>query len=260
MVLDAHLHFQDISSPEILRAIFRHEPSGNEGFFFCNATSPDDWPGVQAIARQSPSIIPFFGVHPRWVGKAGEGWEEALEKYIGDQAAGVGEIGLDRARGSGNFETQKIFFSRQVRMAVRRGKPFSVHSVRAWGALLDILKDEAGTPARFMVHAFRGPHEVLEELLSLGAYISFSYRGLRTGGPEIFDRVREVPPHRLLLETDYPYTEPVERRGALSPEDYFTRLRETYEMAARARGLEAALLEEEVCRNGKVLLYGTSAR
>ena len=77
-----------------------------------------------------------------------------------------------------------------------------MHVVRAWGPLLDLLREEGVPPAGALVHAFSGSPEVARSLQSLGVFLSFSGDLLKPERAALGEALRAVHPDHLLLETD----------------------------------------------------------
>jgi TatD DNase family protein len=76
--------------------------------------------------------------------------------------------------------------------------------VRAWGALWDIIRS-AAVPARgFLLHAYGGPAEMVRGFIGRGAYFSFSPSFLHERKAPQREIFRQLPPDRLLVETDAP--------------------------------------------------------
>ncbi len=259
MLLDAHIHLQDIKEENIRAAILGQEAGA--GRFFCNGIRPEDWPIVSGFARQDRKIIPFLGVHPWHAAEVRTGWEAELESLLETQPeTGIGEIGLDKSKEAVDFEKQKSIFLKQLQIAGRLSRPVAIHGVRAWGDLLLFLRDHKPPRVRFMMHSFHGSAEVLRELLALGGYISFSWKWVRNQKKEIMELARQVPLDQLLLETDFPYTEPGAIGAGLSAEKYFKCLHETYAITARARGITEEQLQKAVWDNGTAFLHRAFAR
>jgi TatD DNase family protein len=279
MLIDEHLHLMDLRDLNFRDAILRESGHSRPGRFFCNTARPEDWSGVSEIASRDPRIIPFFGVHPWYADQAGEGWAERLEHYLRQHGSGVGEIGLDRGRrpetrtvnssdqngrgkgalgGASLLDRQKKIFSTQLKIAKRLGRPSVLHCVHAWGELLAMLRSHGA--GRFMVHSFSGSKEVMRELLDLGGFVSFSWKGLREGHKKTEELVRSVPKDRLLLETDFPDTESGRQDFGPATQKYFFCLRETYKIAARIRETDEEELEGGISRNGEIFLHGTYPR
>lgn len=253
MLRDAHIHLQDAKGfgEKILLA----SSARGVGEFFCNGSAPSDWSAVKGLADRFDSVVPFFGVHPWYLDEAGEGWEKALRTYINGPRAGIGEIGLDRAKRKSKPEDQEAIFRRQVEIAIERDLPFTIHCVRAWEALLNELirqKFDRRRSPPFIVHWFSGSPETALELAKLGAYISFSPRLI----DDISGREREsflrLPAERVLLETDYPYMPGVREPGV---EDYFSTLESLYRYAAKLKGMREDEFIKTVWNNGTVFVH-----
>jgi TatD DNase family protein len=125
----------------------------------------------------------------------------ALER---EPYAAVGEIGLDRWVEGHCMELQIALFVEQWRLGCAYGRPITVHCLRAWGMLLDILQAEQRAPHGFLLHAYGGPVEMVPAFVALGASFSFSTAFI---GPERAAKqapFRAVPLERLLIETDAP--------------------------------------------------------
>ncbi|KPA81438.1 hypothetical protein ABB37_03806 [Leptomonas pyrrhocoris] len=80
----------------------------------------------------------------------------------------VAEIGLDKLRGPPEA-VQKEAFVAQLRIAAAHQRPVSVHCVRHYGLLLQLLQDlpAEDTPPAIILHAFTGSLEVAKSLLNL---------------------------------------------------------------------------------------------
>ena len=111
-----------------------------------------------------------------------------------------------------------------------------------------------------MIHSYQGSQEMLREFLKLGGYISFSWKSLQRDTEEMIALMRNVPADRLLLETDFPYTEPGRIGADAHDEKYYETLQGVYDLAERAKGLDVDALEKAVWTNGTAFLSGTPAR
>ncbi|MFA5160494.1 MAG: TatD family hydrolase [Candidatus Omnitrophota bacterium] len=260
MFTDMHLHLQDIPDAQMRKSILTLAEQLHAGQFVSNGTRPDDWPAVEKLAAEDRRVVPFFGVHPWFAEKLPADWYVTLEGFLKrNPAAGVGETGLDKARNV-DFARQTEVFHRQLEIAGRLARPLAIHCVRAWSDLLNILKRSLPPKTRFMIHSYQGSREMLRDFLSLGAYISFSWKSLQRDTEESIALMRDVPVNRLLLETDFPYTEPGKIGADVHDEKYFETLQGVYNLAGRAKGIEEDALEKAVWANGTAFLSGTPAR
>jgi TatD DNase family protein len=200
---DAHNHLQDgwfaPHLPQVLAAI---EKTGVAGAV-ANGTIDSDWPAVAQLARDHTWVIPSYGIHPWRVPDRAKGWEALLCAML-DEGAALGEIGLDRWKEGYDLRDQEAVFRTQLRLAAERNIPATIHCLRAWGRLMDIIRAEPVPECGFLLHAYGGPAEMIEGFASRGAYFSFNgyfLAGQRNKKRETF---RKVPLERLLVETDAP--------------------------------------------------------
>jgi len=200
---DAHNHLQDARLPprlpEILAVL---EAQGVEGAVV-NGTAEGDWEAVARLARERPWVIPSYGIHPWRIKERREGWEERLRARL-EGGGAVGEIGLDRWVEGYDFEDQTAVFRAQLRMAAERNLPATIHCLRAWGPLWEILRTEAVPESGFLLHAYGGPVEMIAPFAEHGAYFSFNGYFLDARRERKREAFRAVPPERLLVETDAP--------------------------------------------------------
>lgn len=144
----------------------------------------------------------MLGLHPWFVAEASTEWSSRLETLLRSHRAGVGECGLDFGRKDTHRAAQEAAFRAQLRLAHALHRPVAMHTVRAWGRLLDLLREEGVPAAGAMVHAFGGSAETALVLESMGVFLSFSGELLRHDRPKLKEAMRAVASSHLLLETD----------------------------------------------------------
>jgi len=144
----------------------------------------------------------MLGLHPWFVAEASADWSSRLEALLRTHRVGVGECGLDFARQETNRVAQAAAFRAQLRLAHALRRPVAMHVVRAWGPLVDILREEGVPPAGAMVHAYAGSVETARALQAMGVFLSFSGELLDEARPKAREALRAVAQSHLLLETD----------------------------------------------------------
>lgn len=168
-----------------------------------NGTREADWPAVKALADEVPWVLPSYGLHPWFVNERTPAWREKLLTYL-DSNSAIGEIGLDRWIDGHDIAAQTECFKWQLALAAERNLPATIHCIRAWGALWEILKNHP-VPARgFLLHAYAGPAEMVPDFIALGACFSFSPYFLHERKAAQRAIFSEIPADRLLVETDAP--------------------------------------------------------
>ncbi|HEY3271851.1 MAG TPA: TatD family hydrolase [Geothrix sp.] len=225
-LFNAHSHLPRVGAQEdpLLRRDYRRVVCGT-----CEA----DWKAVLAHAASHGQVIPMLGLHPWFVEEAAPGWASRLETLLRSTPAGVGECGLDFARRAADRMGQESAFRAQLRLARTLHRPIAMHVVKAWGSLLDLLREEGVPPAGALVHAYSGSPEMARELQALGVFLSFSGDLMKPDRPGVRESLRAVAPGHLLLETD----------GAGD-------LERVFEAAAGLRGTSVADLELLTWDNG----------
>ena len=130
-----------------------------------------------------------------------------------DKIKAIGEIGLDYHYLYTDKDTQKYWFERQIQMAKELDLPILIHDREAHGDVLEILKRNADSRLRGILHCFSGSIETAKELMKLGFYISFAGSVVFSKSIKLKEVAADIPMDRLLIETDSPYLTPPPYRG-----------------------------------------------
>lgn len=262
--LDAHLHLQtipwnscfgDIQGKDIIESFLEKESKS-----ICNGTSPLDWDLVNYLVKLFPrKLIPYYGVHPWYVDALPENWLDHLHSSLVKSGCGVGEIGLDRSSFSKvTFNHQKDVFKAQLDLAVSLDLPVSIHCVRSWGVLLEILQDktvinignEKYSKIPIMIHSFSGSLEIMKQLTDIGVFISFSSYLVSIQAESLREVIKAVPIERILIESDFSYSKNISIYNQIS--DYKRNLAELYSIAGSLKDMDPIYFQEVVAKNGKV--------
>ena len=201
LYLDSHLHLQETRLAPTRDRILERARLAGVARMLCNATREEDWPAVIDLAIREPGVVPFLGIHPWFADTAGAGWEERLMSLLQQVPAGIGETGLDKCCRAA-FDRQQQIFATQLQMASELRRPLTIHCVKAWGKLLEMLEQFADPLPPIMIHSFAGARETLQRLLRLGCFISFS--GKLATDSRLHPTFLATPLANLLLETDSP--------------------------------------------------------
>lgn len=251
---DAHLHLQDSRLAPFLDGIFEKYAAEGINRVVVNGTSEKDWPRVLQLARQHPEIIiPSFGLHPWFVGEATVGWKANLIHHLDAAPSScVGEAGLDRWIEGHDLAAQEPVFRFQMQLAAERNLPLSIHCLKAWGAMLDMLQSCPLPECGFLLHSYGGPLEMIPAFTKLSAYFSFSGYYLQERKSERREALKHIPAERLLIETDAPDMPlPAERVRYPLPENlnHPANLASVYEGAARVLGRNSLDFTRQIADN-----------
>ena len=178
------------------------------------------------------------GMHPHEARLASEpDYEELAELARAGRILAIGEIGLDFHYDLSPREVQGQVLRRQIRLAHDVALPIIIHTREAEEEMLKILAEER-VPARGgVVHCFTGRAEMARAALAMGLFLSFSGIVAFPRAEALRAIAREVPPDRLLIETDAPYLAPPPHRGRRNEPAFVVEVARAV-AAARGVGLE----------------------
>lgn len=129
----------------------------------------------------------------------------AQQSRDGGSATAFGEIGLDYDRlHYCDAKTQRLYFEKQLDLAVELDMPLFLHSRAAATDFENILKARLDKlPKRGLVHSFTGTLEEMQNIVALGFDVGINGCSMKTD--ENCAVVKEVPLERLQIETDGPW-------------------------------------------------------
>jgi TatD DNase family protein len=166
-----------------------------------------------AIAREHDGVYSSAGVHPNdatvWNEQARERADELLNR---DEVVAVGETGLDFYRDSTPHDQQRAAFRDHIELAKRHRKPLVIHTRESITAAIEELEN-VDPPDHLIFHCWSGDSNELERALALGGHVSFAGNVSFKSAENLRAVAREVPPDRILVETDAPFLAPVPHRG-----------------------------------------------
>ncbi len=199
---DTHVHLADIINEVDLDIVIENCCSVGIRCQYNMGTCSEDWPVVMEIAARYSTTRPFIGLHPWYADRLAES-QDKLSGIWRDGYIGVGEIGLDRLRGP-DMETQIACFRWQLEAGLRLNRPVSVHCVRMWGKMVEILSEYAPLNRRVAIHAYGGSADSAHQLVEMGAMLSLCGTVMSADRIRLRKAVSSIPMDHLLLETDAP--------------------------------------------------------
>lgn len=157
-----------------------------------------------------PLLRATAGVHPH----AADQWSASVEQQVRDAAqreeiVAIGECGLDYFRDFTPRDQQRRAFEAQLALAAEYGLPLFLHERDAGADMLDILSQWRDDISQAVVHCFTGEKKTLYGYLDLDLHIGMTgWICDERRGQHLQPLVKEIPPHRLMIETDCPYLLP----------------------------------------------------
>jgi TatD DNase family protein len=208
-LLDAHNHLHDARLAPHRGPILEELTRIGLQRAVVNGTREEDWPAVRDLSDEHSWVVPSYGVHPWYVEHRSPEWLDVLRECLAtDPRAAVGEIGLDRWIEGHNLAVQTPVFTAQLALAVELDRPATIHCIRAWGALEQVIRTRELPRRGFLLHAYAGPMEMIGAFVERGAYFSFSPYFLHERKAAQREAFRHIPRERLLVETDAPDLRP----------------------------------------------------
>lgn len=264
---DAHNHLQDERLKPHRERILADASKEGIVAMVVNGSCETDWPEVAAVAHY-PQVIPSFGYHPWYVKERTEQWQSALLRCLDARPSAIGEIGLDRWIKDFDLPQQEEVFICQLRLAAERNLPVSIHCLKAWGRMLELLQEQPRPACGFVLHSFGGPQEMVEKLTALGAYFSLPGYFAHERKERQRETFRHVPADRLLIETDAPDQQlpnervqyPLADVNSGEPLNHPANLGAVYRFAAELLNMPVESLAQRVESNFKRLFGGVMAR
>ncbi len=170
-------------------------------------------------------VYAAVGVHPYEAGSVTDSVILDLKALAKNgKVVAIGEVGLDYYRCPTPKEEQSVVFKRFIYLALDLDLPLIIHAREAEVEVLDIIKRESPRGLRGVIHCFSGSSDFMKECLDLGLFISFTANITFKKADSLRMAARDIPPERLLLETDAPFLAPQAMRGARNEPAYITHL------------------------------------
>jgi TatD DNase family protein len=241
-VIDTHAHLGEDAAEVLDRA----HAAGVTGVIDVATTVAG---GRLALARaeRRDDLAVVVGIHPHEADGVGDTDVAALRELLAHpKAVAVGETGLDYFRDYAARDAQQRLFDAQLALARETAKPVVIHTRAADHDTADRLRDHEGV---VVLHCFSSP-PLLAPALERGWYVSFAGNVTYKNAYDLRDAARQVPPHRLLAETDSPYLAPQPVRGKRNEPAYVVH---TVHALASARGDDVDELTARIDANARTV-------
>ena len=231
-MIDTHTHLNFVAFENDWREVVkRANRAGVEKMVVVGTDLESSKQAIKMI-KEVDCLFASVGIHPHHAKKylgnnvddlMTNDLEEMKKLLTHPKVVAVGEIGLDRHvyRNSKTYKDvsvsenlmniQKDLFLKQVKLAVKHGKPIIVHSREAKEGVLDTLKQvQSKNVVKGVFHCYEGSKKYANKILEAGFCISFAGNITYEPGRALVSKM--VPLNRLLLETDSPYMTPTPLR------------------------------------------------
>ncbi|MHB8908873.1 MAG: TatD family hydrolase [Syntrophales bacterium] len=250
MVIDTHAHLEMEAFDGDRDAVLeRAAVAGVTAVVTVGTTLPDCEKAV-GLAGLYPPVYAAIGIHPHEVKEIGTATYDTLRRLArGKKVVAIGEIGLDFFYDLSPREVQLRCFAEQLDLAEELDLPVIIHDRDAHAETLGILRSRKGR-LRGALHCFSGDAAMARECVALGFHLSVAGPVTYRKADQLREVAREIPPERLLIETDAPYLSPEPYRGKRNEPAYVV---ETARRLAEVRGVPAGELERLTAANARRL-------
>jgi TatD DNase family protein len=200
----------DSFNPDRDAVIARAGDAGVAQMIVTGSSGPSTHDAI-SLARAHPGrLFATAGVHPH---HARELTDELLAELrplaTQPEVVAVGECGLDYYRDLSPRAVQQKAFHRQLELASLVGKPVFLHQRDAHADFVAILREHRKALTGAVAHCFTGSREELLTYLQMDLAIGITgWICDERRGSHLLGLMSEIPPDRLMLETDGPYLLP----------------------------------------------------
>lgn len=190
---------------------------------------------AMAMAKARGNVLAAVGCHPHESATWDDDFAGAMRHWAARPGVvAFGEMGLDYYRDWAPRQVQATVFREQLLLARELDMPVIFHVRAAESDFLKIV-DEVGPPRSAVLHAFSHSADFAAACLRRGFRLGIG--GILTyPNSELPSILADVPPGRILLETDCPWLTPQPRRGKRNEPSLLVhvlqRLSEIYRLSA----------------------------
>ncbi len=223
-IFDTHAHYTSKAFSANRKELLAGLPGQGGAMVLTCGTDLQSSEANLALAEKYDWMYAAAGIHPE---SLIEKDSSTVAQYSGDwrtemrameplfdkkKVVAVGEVGLDYHWPIPKDE-QYALFEAEIRFALERGLPLSVHDREAHAETYELLRKYK---PKAVLHSYSGAAEDLKWLCAQGVYIGFSGVVTFKNARKVVEVAAAVPDEFLLLETDCPYMAPEPFRGKKS--------------------------------------------
>ena len=216
--MDTHAHLFLMDDDEA--SVLKRAVAAGVSWLVCPGVDVATSEQSRALATRFPErVLWSAGLHPHDAAQ----WPTVRDRIaeLAQEAAAIGECGLDWYRNLAPREEQMVAFSEQLALASELGKPIIVHCRDAFKDVHDLLS-LANLGEQAVLHCWTGGSKWTKRFDELGVTFSLAGPLTYTTGETLQYAARFLPRDRTMVETDSPYLTPEPLRGSPNEPAYVT--------------------------------------
>lgn len=220
--VDSHAHLDskefDQDRAQVIERAIKAGLTGIGNVFL----SPAAYKSNKDYFQDFPQVFFLLGIHPCDGLACTPACLEEIEACFEEnpKIRAIGEIGLDYHWDDCPRELQMQAFARQLELAKKLGKPVVIHCREAEEDCLTLLEAGGFSGYPLLWHCFGSDAGTARRIIRHGWHISIPGPVTYPANDGLRKAVKEIPPDRLLIETDCPYLSPVPWRGTRNEPAY----------------------------------------
>lgn len=246
---DTHCHLTGDRYPEGIDVVLARARSAGLKGMIAVAIDVEDARSAAALAGEATDVWCTAGIHPSEAGRAHD-VDALAELARGPRCVAWGEMGLDGHWGDPPMELQREVLDAQLSLISQVDhegggpRPIILHSRRAVRDVLDMLADHGIDGTRCVFHCFTEGPDVVDQVLAIGASVSFTGVVTYRNAADVALASDRVPLTHLMVETDSPYLAPEPVRGTWPNEP--AHVVHIADFLAARRGLQRSEFDHQV--------------
>ena len=188
----------------------RAQQAGVEKLLVIGTNLQESADAVALCERYPEQLVATVGVHPHDAAAVAANFVTRLRQLAQHPSVvAIGECGLDFNRNYSPQQQQLQVFEQQLELAADLALPVYLHERDALQPQCELLQRYQAHIPRMLAHCFTGGKKELARYLDLGCYIGITgWLCDERRGQQLQEAVADIPPDRLLLETDAPFLLP----------------------------------------------------
>ena len=254
MLIDIGANLTHDSFDDDLDAVLKRAEKAGVSQLIVTGASLEGSTRAARLATKHLQLFATAGIHPHHAEETTtDSLTQIMELSRLPKVKAIGETGLDFYRDFSPRREQIASFEAHIEIAIQTGLPMFLHERDAHPTFAEVLKPYREKLSNVVVHCFTGERDVLHTYLDLDIHIGITgWICDERRGTHLVPLIKDIPPNRLMIETDAPYLLP--RNIKPKPKSHRNEphyLTVVCEAVASAAGLSFETLAQQTKKNAQ---------